>query len=103
MPTCLREGSALAVLRRLTGLLQTGLLALLDPRVASQHPGLLQHGPAGIDVGLVERTSNAEAECAGLAADAAALDPGDDVVRAVDRSGRERLRDDLLVHLVRKI
>ena len=33
---------ALGVLRRLTGLLQTGLLALLDPRVAGQEAGLLQ-------------------------------------------------------------
>src|SRR5690606_9516330 len=46
--------SALAVLRSLTGLLETGLLPLLDPGVPGEHARLLQRGPAGLGVDRVQ-------------------------------------------------
>src|SRR3712207_8041470 len=58
---------------------------------------------SGLLVDGVEAASDPEAEGAGLAGHATALDAGDHVVGAGDRSGREGLRDDLLVHLVREV
>src|SRR6266545_2053142 len=46
--------SALGVLRSLAGLLETGLLPLLDPGVAGQQAGLLQRRPVDVDVGRVQ-------------------------------------------------
>ena len=46
--------SALAELGRLAGLLQTGLLALDDARVAGEQAGLLQRRAVGLDVDRVE-------------------------------------------------
>ena len=62
---------ALRVLLSLTGLLETGLLALDDACVAAQVTGLLQGGAVVVDVDLVQRTGDAEAQCAGLARGAA--------------------------------
>ena len=55
-PVLRRQRSALAVLRRLAGLLQTGLLALDDAGVTGQQPGLLERRAVGLDVDGVERT-----------------------------------------------
>ena len=75
--------SALRVLRRLAGLLETGLLALDDARVTGEEAGLLQGGAVVLAVDLVERAGDGEAQRAGLARGAAAGDAGDDVVAAV--------------------
>src|SRR5688500_1877816 len=96
-------GSALGVLGSLTGLLEAGLLALLDARVAREQPGLLEHGTVGFFVDRVERAGNTEAERAGLAGHAAAGDAGDDVEPAVETGLGERLLGDLLVQLVRQV
>ena len=50
-----RERSALAVLRGLAGLLQTGLLALLTRGVAGEEAGLLERRAVVVGVGLVQR------------------------------------------------
>src|SRR5579883_1300009 len=93
----------LAVLRSLAGLLETGLLALLHPGVAGEESGLLQNRAVRLDVRLVQRAGDAQAQRAGLAGDAAAVDPGDHVVAAVQLQDVERLVDFLLVHLVREV
>src|SRR5215208_3925934 len=97
------ERSALAVLRRLAGLLQTRLLALLDTRIPSQHSGLFQRGAAGFGIDGVERAGHTEAQGTGLTGDTTTVNPGDDVVRASHGCGRKGLGDDLLMHLVRKV
>ena len=74
--------SALGVLGGAAGLVQTGLLALHDARVASEETGLLQGGAVGLTVDLVERAGDAQAQGAGLAGDATAVDTGDDVEAA---------------------
>src|SRR5580658_8372813 len=76
----------LGVLRCLPGLLQTVLLALLDPGVPGQEPGLLQRR-AVLRVEQGERPGHAEAQRAGLAGDAAAGDPGHHVKRALRAEG----------------
>src|SRR5690606_25105950 len=73
---------ALRVLRRLAGLLETGLLALLHAGVAREEAGLLQGRTVVLDVDAVEGAGDAEAQCTGLARVAATGDAGDDVVRA---------------------
>src|SRR5687768_5158844 len=62
---------ALRVLRGLTGLLQTVLLALGGAGVTGEEAGLLERG-AVIGVVLDERTGDREAQAAGLAGGAAA-------------------------------
>src|ERR1041384_6824917 len=79
--------SALAVLRSLTGLLQTVLLALLDPGVAGEEAGLLERGPV-VGVHLDERAGDRQAQRAGLPGDPAALEVGPDV------EGLRLLQDD---------
>src|SRR5207244_6693605 len=71
--------SALRVLRSLAGLLQPVLLALLLPVVAREQTGSLE-GNALIWVELGQGPGDAEAERAGLAGDAPAVDGGIDVV-----------------------
>src|SRR3954468_9296659 len=93
-------GSALAVLGRLAGLLQAGLLALDDAGVAGEQSGLLQRRPVGLHVDGVQGPGHAEAQGTGLAGDAAAVDAGDDVEAALELQGGERLVHDLLVQLV---
>src|SRR4051794_7423151 len=95
--------SALGVLRRLAGLLETGLLALDDAGVTREQPGLLERGAVGLDVDGVEAAGHAEAQGAGLAGDAAAVDPRDDVEAALELQRGERLVHDLLVQLVREV
>ena len=69
----------LGVLRRLAGLLEAVLAALLLARVPREQAGLLQRRPR-LGVERHERPGDAERERAGLAADAAAADRGVDVV-----------------------
>src|SRR5680860_281416 len=66
--------SALAELRALASLLQTGLAPLLGARVAGQEAAPLElAAQLGVDLG--QRPGDAVADSAGLAADAAAVDP----------------------------
>src|SRR5690606_15071101 len=68
----LRGRSALGVLRRLAGLLEAGLLALDDARVATEEPGLLEGRAVVLLVDLVQRAGHAEAHGPGLTGRAAA-------------------------------
>src|SRR4051812_27270239 len=95
--------SALAVLRSLAGLLEAGLLALLDAGVARQEAGLLERGAVGLEVDLVERAGHAEAQRAGLAGRAAAVDAGDHVEAALEVGDLEGVVHQLLVHLVGEV
>src|SRR5690606_10648887 len=97
-----RPDSALGVLRRLAGLLQAVLAALLRPRVTGEEADLLQRRPV-LAVDLGERAGDAQPQRAGLAAHTAAVQPGDDVERALGAERDQRLVDDLLVHLVREV
>ena len=63
----MEQASALAELRGLAGLLETGLLALDDAGVASEQPGLLERRAVGLDVDGVERAGHGETQGAGLA------------------------------------
>src|SRR4051812_23584005 len=99
----IRVGSALGVLGRLAGLLESGLLALDDPGVTREQPGLLERRPVGLLVDEVQAPGHAEAQRAGLAGDATAVDPGDHVEAALELQCRERLVDDLLVQLVGEV
>src|SRR5580704_15990215 len=92
----------LGVLRRLPGLLQAVLLALLDPGVPGEEPGLLQRR-AVLRVDQRQRAGHAEPQRTRLPGDAAARDAGDDVELAFRAEGHERLVDQLLVHLVREV
>src|SRR5690242_7191392 len=92
----------LGVLRRLAGLLQAVLLALLDPGVPGQEAGLLQRR-AVLRVHQGQRPGHAEAQRARLPDAAAAGDPGHDVELVLRAQGHERLVDELLVHLVREV
>src|SRR5690606_14414278 len=97
------RASALGVLGRLAGLLQTRLLTLDDAGVAREEAGLLERGAVVLGVDLVERTSDAEAQRTGLARAAAAGDAGDDVEPALDLDHREGRAHELLVDLVREV
>src|SRR5947208_1725516 len=92
----------LGVLRRLAGLLQAVLLALLDPGVPGQEAGLLQRR-AVLRIHQGQCPGHAEAQRARLPGDAAAGDPGHDVELVLRAQGHERLVDELLVHLVREV
>src|SRR4051812_31421534 len=95
--------SALAVLRGLAGLLQTGLLALDRTVVAAEEAGLLERAAVVVDVRLVQRTGDTETERTGLTGDTATRDAGDDVVAALELEHLEGLVHFLLVHLVREV
>src|SRR5262245_2101132 len=82
--------SALAVLRRLTGLLETGLLALDDAGVTREQPGLLERRAVGLDVHGVQAAGHAETQRTGLAGDATAVDAGDDVEATLELQLGER-------------
>src|SRR5258706_8445101 len=86
-------GLALGVLRSLAGLLQAVLLALLLAGVAGEEPGPLERD-AQLAVELGQRTGDAEAQRAGLPADAAAVDRRVDVVALVGGRQTQRLGDD---------
>src|SRR5699024_5423301 len=97
------RGSALGVLRGLTGLLQTGLLPLGGARVAGELPGLLQRGPVGLGVDLVQCTGDRQAQGASLPGGATAVDAGNDVEAAFQVQQGERGVHQLLVQLVREV
>src|SRR5690606_1521668 len=82
--------SALRELRGATGLAEPVLLALHDPGVAGEHPGLLQLGPQ-LGLELDESTGDAETESVRLAGDAAALQGGVDVVSTLGLGDLEGL------------
>src|SRR6478672_11275828 len=85
-------GSALAELRPLARLLEAGLAALLDPRVARQEAAALQlAAQLGVDIG--QCPGDPVADGAGLAADSAAMDPDPNVDAAFVAGRRERLTD----------
>src|SRR5690348_18504610 len=98
----LPEKLPLGVLRCLPGLLQTVLLALLDPGIPGQEAGLLQRRPV-LRVDQGQRPGHAEAQRAGLPGDTAAGDQGHHVELALRAEGHERLVDQLLVHLVGEV
>src|SRR5207245_7820665 len=80
---CLRRTSralALGVLRRLASALEAGLLALLDPRVAREQPGLAQRSALSLVEGK-QRSANAVGEGVGPRSDSATADPGMHVER----------------------
>src|SRR6266567_2880742 len=94
--------SALRVLRRLAGLLQAVLLALLDPGIPGQEAGSLE----GLPVFRVDERQcpgDPQPQCAGLAGDATASDPGHHVKLVFGSQRHERLADQLLVHLVGEV
>src|SRR3954471_11189404 len=93
----------LAVLRSLTGLLETGLLALDRTVVALEEAGLLEGAAVVVHVGLVQRAGDTETERTGLTGDTATRDAGDDVVADFELEHLEGLVDFLLVHLVREV
>ena len=64
--------------------MQTSLLALHDAGVAGQEAGLLQGGAIRITIDGVERTGHAEADGAGLAGGAAAVNEDDSVELAFE-------------------
>src|SRR5690625_7962021 len=97
------RGSALGVLRGLAGLLQAGLLALDGAGVAGEVPGTLEARAVGLGVDLVERTSHAQAQRAGLAGDATAVDARDDVEATLEVEQGERGVHHLLVELVGEV
>src|SRR4051812_4877920 len=94
--------SALRVLRSLAGLLETVLLALLDAGVTGEEAGLLQSRAVVRLVGD-QGAGDAEAQCAGLAGDAAAAQVRDHVEDLGLLGGDQRLADELLVHLAREV
>jgi hypothetical protein len=62
---------ALRELRRLAGLLETGLLALDDAGVTGEEAGLLEGGTVVLAVDLVQRTGDRETQGARLTRGAA--------------------------------
>src|SRR5690606_28552621 len=78
----------LGVLGRAAGLLEAGLLALDDTRVAGEVAGLLEGGSVGLLVDLVERAGDPEPQGARLARGAAAVDAGVHVELALEAERR---------------
>src|SRR5690606_31778800 len=98
-----RSGLPLGVLRRLAGLLETGLLPLDLAGVPGEVAGLLQHRAVVLGVHGGERAGEAVTERTGLAAGATAVQAGEDVVGALESQRDQGLLDQLLVHLVREV
>src|SRR5690625_5129783 len=94
--------SALGVLGRLTGLLQSGLLALNGTRVAGEETGLLQGRAVVLFVNRVQCAGNTQAQRTGLAGVTATGDERDDVEATFDVQDGEGILHHLLVHLVRR-
>src|SRR5919201_3704525 len=84
--------SALAELRALARLLQAGLLALLDARVAREEAAPLELA-AEVGIGLEQRAADAVAQGAGLGGDPAAVHARDDVHARLVADRLERLAD----------
>src|SRR5215216_1235906 len=83
---------ALRELRPLAGLLEAGLLALLDASVAREEAAALELG-AQVRVGVDERLRDRVAQGAGLGRHAAAVHRGDDVDLLLQPDGLERGAD----------
>src|SRR5215213_6469255 len=83
---------ALRELRPLAGLLEAGLLALLDARVAREEAAALELG-AQVRVGVDERLRDRVAQGAGLGRHAAAVHRGDDVDLLLQSDRLERGAD----------
>ncbi len=81
--------SALGVLRSLAGLLETGLLALGNASVPGEEACLLQRRSVELGVDAVERAGHTEADRAGLARGATAVDP-DEPLTSKRNPGRSR-------------
>src|SRR6185312_9304594 len=90
----LPEKLPLGVLRRLPGLLQTVLLALLDPGVPGQETRSLQGNPV-LGVNQRQSTCDPQPQCACLAGDPTAGDEGHHVELLLGPEGHERLVDEL--------
>ena len=82
--------------------MQTGLLALDGAGVAGEEAGLLQLA-ALLRVVLVEGAGDGQAQGAGLAGRAAAVDVGGDVELVLALEQDQRVLDLLLVQLVREV
>src|SRR5215218_9015471 len=96
-----RPPSALAELRLLTGLLEAGLAALLDPGVTGEEAAPLEvAAKLGIDLG--QGAGDPMADRAGLAADAAAVDADADVDVALVAGDGQRLAGHRLVQGTRE-
>src|SRR6478609_8552836 len=94
--------SALRVLRSLAGLLEAVLLGLLGPGVPAEEPGLLQLATQ-LGVELDEAAGDAEAQGAGLAGGATAVDGGVDVVDLFGLRQAQRLGEDHAVGVRREV
>src|SRR5688572_8791926 len=88
-----RKRLALRILRRAAGLVQADLLALDLARVARHEAGLAQRGLQRLVV-LDQRAGEPEADRAGLAGDATALDRDVDVELLLELRELERLAHD---------
>src|SRR4051794_36415455 len=97
-----RRTLTLRELRRLAGLVQTGLLALDLACVARQEALPLQRH-AELRVDLDDRACDPVAPRPGLARGAAAVDADADVVRAGEAGGLERRQRQLLVRRAREV
>ena len=93
--------SALAVLRRLAGLLEAVLLAFLLARIAGEEAGRLE-GATVLGVEFDKATSDPEAQRTSLAGGATAMNGGVDVVGLAGLGDGERLEQRLDLHLRRE-
>src|SRR6266576_124571 len=93
--------SALRVLRRLPGLLQAILLALLDAGIPGKEARPLQGNPV-FRVDQRQGACDPEPQRTRLAGDPAAGDAGGHIELPLGPEGHERLTDELLVDLVRE-
>src|SRR4029077_20644611 len=93
--------SALGELRPLAGLLEAGLLALLDARVTRQEATALELAPE-VGIGLDQRPRHAMAQRAGLGRHATAVHARDDVHPGLVTDGLQRLPDHALQRLARE-
>ena len=93
--------SALAVLRRLAGLLEAVLLAFLLARIAGEEAGRLE-GATVLGVEFDKATSDPEAQRTGLAGGATAMNGGVDVIGLAGLGDGERLEQRLDLHLRRE-
>src|SRR3954447_17164834 len=94
--------SALGELRALARLLEPGLLALLDARVASQEAAALELATQ-VRVGFEQRAGDPVTQRAGLGAHPTAVQPGDHVHAVLVADGLERLADLALERVAREV
>ena len=83
--------------------MQTSLLAFHDAGVAGQEASLLQGGAVGITIDGVQSAGNAEADGAGLAGGAAAVNEDDSVELAFELEQNDRGVDLTLQQLGREV